>query len=146
MADLQMHAPMEGPQHEIANTSDDLGAQILAEHKAQLLREKKVFEDRIADLVKTKARFKEQWETDKRLVEMQIEGNGIEFVTPERHIHKSPEYWDLQRKKLRYAFEMEKAQAESSLDGFDAQMVAVQEQLDSVLSRMKKVEAEYNDS
>ena len=61
---------------------DDLGEDILKETVKHLENEVKMFTASLEDIEKTKARYEEQWNVDKRFWELQCDGNNLRKIDP----------------------------------------------------------------
>ena len=124
--------------------TDDLGQEIIAANSEQLRREVQLFTDNIEQNKKDEANYKTQWEVEKRLYELLLEGDNSTATNPKIKAETLPEYWELQKKMLQFKFREVKHLAESKLKHYEMNNTHLKEQLESAQSKLKELEGVAN--
>jgi hypothetical protein len=135
-------------QNEIANPNvdsniglqDELGMEALVQAKEQLKKELKIFSDNKSDLEKGKINFSKQWEVDKRLYALQLEGDNIKPLDPKTKLEAMDEYFELVKEKIRAKQRQDEFNFNQQMEAFDKQIAVMQEQIDSAEKKLKEME------
>jgi glutaredoxin 2 len=118
---------------------DDLGAQII-ERQIEVIKHEleQVFIPNLEREQKAKARMQEQWEVDKRLYEITIEG----FVSCEARMkyEENPEYWALHKKKQQWKFDQEINQHEMMMKAYDQKMEELQKNIEVAQAKLAELD------
>jgi DNA repair ATPase RecN len=137
-------------QNEIANPNvdssigiqDELGKEALEQQKVALERELKVFTENKEGLIKGKENYLKQWEVDKRLLELQLEGDNIRPLEPKTKLETMDEYFELVKQMIAFKLRFDTFQAEQQIEGYDKQIEAMEEQIKSAEAELKKLAEE----
>lgn len=125
---------------------DDLGQQIIDEQISSLVREIKLFSKEKEDTQKSLDNYKTQWNVQKRLYEIMLDGDNIESVTPKIKYEKIPEFWELQKQMLGFKIRQDTHLNESKIKGYEQALKVHTEGLDSALSKYKDLTGkDYDD-
>ena len=117
---------------------DELGQEIVAEQLKSLHRELSGFEDNLKQVLEAKENYEPQWEIDKRLYEIMIEGHRK--IEAQHEFEKNDEYWELRKRQLEYKFRQEKHLAESRINGYNIQIEALTKQVNSNKTKIDELE------
>jgi hypothetical protein len=118
---------------------DELGMEALNQMKESLEKELKIFTDNRDDLIKGKENYLAQWEVDKRIAELQMEGDNLKPIDPKTPLEANDEYFELFKKKLAFKHRFDVYKAEEELKKFDTQIQVMQEQIDSAEKKLKEM-------
>lgn len=123
---------------DIEVTDDELGSEMINHMVKQLSEElaghKKNIERSKADY----ENYKIQWDIEDELYRMQLEGDNVEYVNPERNMHKNPRFWELQKKIIGFKYREEKHKAEQYLQGLLNNIKASEEQVTTIQAQLDK--------
>ena len=124
--------------------TDDLGQEIIAANSEQLKREVELFANNIEQNKKDEANYKTQWEVEKRIYELLLDGDNQRAVNPKIKVEELDEYWDLQKKMLQFKYREVKHLAEGKLKHYEMNNTHLKEQLESAQSKLKELEGVAN--
>lgn len=122
---------------------DELGQLSIQQTIDNLNKEVQVFEENKESMIKGKENYLKQWAIDKRLLELQIEGDNIRPLDPKTKLEASDEYWSLVKEKIAFKLRFDEYQANQQLEGYDKQIETFQEQIDSAKAKLKEMGVEY---
>jgi len=119
---------------------DELGMEALEQAKVQLNKEISTFTENVESLTKGKENYIKQWEVDKRLAEIQLEGDNLMPFEPKIPLEANKEYYELVKQKIAFKLRFDTHQAEEQLKAYDIQIATMQEQIDSSQKKLKELE------
>jgi len=125
-----------------ATVNDELSADIVSEFKRNAELEIKQFKQNLIDIDKAIANYSEQWDVDKKLFEIQLEGDNHHLVTPTYKYQELPLYWELVKKKIAFSFKEQNHLAKQRFKGWEIQKEQIQEQIDSSQAKLDELEEE----
>lgn len=106
--------------------------------KENYLNEKEQFEKALKDKKEGKERFQRQWDRDKEIWELKL--NGAKKITPNYEFEENPRYWELMKDVIRDQMVQDQHVSESKLKQMDEDIKSLQEQLDSINDALEKLE------
>lgn len=119
---------------------DELGDDITELTKDQLKKEIENFKKNLEQLDKDKENYEKQWEVDKELHQIQLEGDNHMLINPTYKYQQNPRYWELVKEKLKYQIRQQTAQAEGYLKSIELRKKPIIEQLESSQEMLDKLE------
>lgn len=117
---------------------DEIGKDIIAEQIKALEREIKGFEENKQSLIDAKANYIPQWDIDKEIYEIMIEGH--KKIEPTHYFEQNDRYWELRRKQLEYKYRSDKFTAESRIKGYDTQLQMIEEEIASAKKKLAEIQ------
>ena len=118
---------------------DDIGVDMVKRNLGAVLDERKAYEEAVVVAQKNYDNYKEQWDIDKRLFELELENWG---KIDDKYTHKIelvPEFWELQKKKKEFAIRQETYSAEKRMQGFLDDVKNSQERLELLNEQVVKL-------
>lgn len=100
----------------------------------------KQFEQALKDKIAGKERFSKQWDRDKRIWEIKLE--GAKKITPTFEYETNPEYWELIRSVIEDQVTQDTYMSEKKLEHYDVEIESLQEQIDSNKEALAKLQEE----
>ncbi len=125
-----------------AVVEDELTQEIVESNIKQLEAEIKQFKNNLDQIEKSRKNYKDQWEIDKELYEMQLDGDNFHLVTPTHNYQKLPRYWYLVKQKIEYKFKEEVHMANARLEKMDLDEKTIKEQLKSSQDKLNELKEE----
>ena len=136
---------MEEQVNEQIGVKDELGQEILDEQIKNLKTEIDLFKKNIEQVEKSKKNYEDQWIIDKELFALKhAEFEPLESALKFK-FELNPRYWELVKQKQAYEIRHHTHMAEGQIEGYNKQLEALQEQLDSANTELEKLEADKNE-
>lgn len=122
--------------------NDDIAKATTDAMKEQYEKEIKLFTENLERLDRGKERMQEQWEVDKRIYELRLEGDNNTPVTPMLKFETLPEYQELVKKKLQWKFDQEVFMEEERQKKYERDRAQILELLESNKKELDKLNGE----
>lgn len=116
---------------------DDIGNDIIKAQIESLNKEIDLFKTNKKNIEEGKERFMSQWKRDDEL--WTFKKTGFRKLEPTYEFEKSERYWELIAGVIEDQYLQDKVKAASTLDGIDAQLKTMQEQIDSAQQKLNEL-------
>ena len=117
---------------------DEIGQQI-GERQIEVIQQEldSVFLPNLERARKGKARMEEQWEVDKRIYELTID--GFKTCQPRMAFEENPEYWELQKQKQQWKFDQEIHQHKAMMEQYAQKEAELLENIETARATLKEL-------
>lgn len=126
--------------------TDDIGVEMLEAQKQKYEDELKSYEEAVIEIVKDIKNYDDQWQIDKRLMELQSENFGLSEEKFSHKIHFLPEYWNLEQEKYAYVVRQETHKAEGYLTQKNLEKDGAEERIIIIKKNLKEVNDKLGDN